>query len=172
MWHYGARWRNFPLLRGQIGHNLGQRREAGRTTRHVWRDSQIIRCFEKERKKSTHSHWSVTAVPSLAKAHRYPVHFPSIILWSRWKHGIIFGGGMEKTTADYGQHSLPLAAPWAVFGLPLPYQTTFGISDCNVNTRMCFFTLSLRLVQGNWWLPVPREECVTMAHTAHLFFIQ
>lgn len=76
-------------------------------------DTQTLSSFVKYKilKNGTHSHCTVTAVPSHAKAPRYPIHFPSIILWSRWKHGIIFGGGMEKTTADYGQHSSPLAAP-------------------------------------------------------------
>lgn len=35
--------------------------------------------------------------PFTCKRPRCHIHFPSIILLSRWKHGIIFGGWMEKT---------------------------------------------------------------------------
>lgn len=113
-------------------------------------------------KHGTHWRWTVTAVPSHAKAPRYPVHFPSIILWSRWKHGIIFGGGMEKTTADYGQHSFPLASPSQLcLGCRCPAKPRLEFLIAT-STHVCVFSLSLHPVKGNSWLLDPREECVTI----------
>lgn len=105
-------------MKRQTGYNLCQT-ERQEEQQDLFYKTQICCSFAK--KNGTYSDWSMTAVPLLAKASRYPIYFPSIILWSQWKHGIIFEGGMEKTTADCGQHSFPLTAPWAVFRLLLPY---------------------------------------------------
>lgn len=100
MWHYRRQGRNFPLMKRQTGYNLCQT-ERQEEQQDLFYKTQICCSFAKK-------DWSMTAVPLLVKAPRYPIYFPSIILWSQWKHGIIFEGGMEKTTADCGQHSFPL----------------------------------------------------------------
>lgn len=135
--------------------------------------------FDKTGERSVHSSGhGCDCIPSRAKKqqHKNP-DTPSTSLpkyygaW--WKHGIIFrGGGMEKTTPVYGQHSFcPLPAPggscvWVARCPPAKPRLEFLIAT---STRVCIFLAFSASTSGALVAPgSQRRVCDCRSHCAPL----
>lgn len=164
MWHYGTHWRTFLPLRHQIGLKLHQRRKE---------KQQGV--FDKTHKFSAHSSkkrhtftLDCDCRPFTCKSTQIPRPLPfhnimePVETWDNIWRGNGKDNGRLWTT--FIPSLSPLSCVWVAAAL-LNHVWNFWLQRQHT---LCVFSLSLRPVQGKSWRLDPREECVTVAHTAHL----